>query len=88
VRQTRRGRLNRQVAALIHAGHGDDIDRSPHQIGGQCRNAIVSTFRPPVLDRHVSTLGEALFIQAAAKRRQYQRVGFGRPAVEPANDGN
>jgi hypothetical protein len=67
-RDARRGRLNRQVAALIHAGHGDDIDRSPHQIGGQCRNAIVSTFRPPVLDCHVSTLGEALFVQAAAKR--------------------
>ena len=60
------------------AGRGDHSHLSANQIGHQCRQAIVLTLQPVVLDRHVLALDVAGFIEAFAERGHKARVGIGR----------
>ena len=52
------------------AGRGDHGHVTADQVGHECRQAIVLTLQPVVLDRHVLALDVAGFVEAFAERRR------------------
>src|SRR5215471_7575451 len=64
------------------ANRGDHGHLSADQVGHQCRQAIVLSLQPVVLDRHVLAFDVAGFIEAFAKPGHVARVGIGRPGSD------
>src|SRR5262249_4068177 len=55
------------------------------QIGGQCRQPVVLTFRPTVFDPHILAFDIARFLQALAERRDLLAQRSGRSGIEEAD---
>jgi hypothetical protein len=83
-RGCRLGRKRRSGASVC-CDHGYP---SANQFGGQRRQQVKFTFRPPVFDRHVLALDIAAVFQALAKCAQLVRYCMGRPGVEISDHGH
>jgi len=71
--------------SLQGAGRGNDGDLSVDEIGHECRQAIVLTLQPVVLDRHVLAFDDAGFVEAIAESDHVARGGFGRTAAKESD---
>jgi hypothetical protein len=63
-------------------GRGDHGHLAADQIGHQCRQAVVLSFQPVVLDRYVLPVDVAGFLEAFAERGRTERGAIGRPPVD------
>ena len=66
-------------------GRRDHGHLSAHQIGQQCRQAIILALQPAILDRQVLAFDVADFVEAFAERGRTGRGAIGRPAVDKCN---
>ena len=72
-RNRRSCRLGRQGRRRARDA-GDNGHLSTDQISGQCRQSIVATLRPAILDRHVAALNIAGFAQALMERARSTQI--------------
>ena len=76
--------LYRKRRVGVGAGN-DHAHLALYQIGSQVRQAIVSTFRPSVLDQYVLALNISSFSQSLVKLCHATRVRHGRTCIEKPN---
>jgi hypothetical protein len=75
--------LGRDRSRIIRRGYNGHM--SADQISHHCRQLIISTREPMVLDRHVLAFDVASFVEAFAERRCAGRRGIERPNFDKSN---
>src|SRR5262249_6161206 len=83
------------VVAPLGREHGrsasarDDHAHLPaDEIGDQCRESVVLTFRPTVFDRHILAFAITRFLQTLAERPDLLPHRSGRSGIEEADHGH
>src|SRR5262249_58878888 len=83
VRDHRRRGLGREHGGSPPARE-DHAHLPADQIGRQCRQSVVVTFRPAVFDRHILAFDIARFLQTLVERRDLLAQRSGRCGIEEA----